>query len=378
MKKNGTRNSRTRWRCKNCGASDTSHRPDITAKHHFTYFHKHVTGIYPMTDCAERMNVSVRTAYRYFKPLWLIEVPNNPDKHRVHDQIFIDGTYTKSGCLLIATNGDNVLCWHWCQQETTHAYTQLLSKLTAPLCVVLDGGRGAQAAIKKLWPNTLIQRCLVHAQRVVRRYTTSRPRTDAGRDIYALALRLTQIDRIEDAREWTLDLHNYGVEYRDFLNEKTLNINNRCGTGKRYEFTHLRVRKAYNCLVNLQRKRHLFTYLTRPDAAMSDEKWASNTNQLEGGINSQLKFIARCHRGRGGERQRKMLEWWLHQQTPLPDDPHKIARQQNWGKDQLAKVQVLTHNEKQANHETGRPALYDDAIPTEYNHSVGIRKGTIG
>ncbi|WP_425277704.1 transposase-like zinc-binding domain-containing protein, partial [Corynebacterium casei] len=82
MKKNGKRNARTRWRCKNttCGISEQTHRPDITAKRHFTYFHNHVTGIYPITECARLMKVSTRTVYRYFEPLWLIEIPNNPDK----------------------------------------------------------------------------------------------------------------------------------------------------------------------------------------------------------------------------------------------------------------------------------------------------------
>lgn len=166
------------------------------------------------------MKVSTRTVYRYFEPLWLIEIPNNPDSQRVHDQIFIDDTYTAAGCLLIASTPDHVLCWHWCKHETTHSYTQLLSKLAAPLCVVLDGGQGAQAAIKKLWPNTLIQRCLIHAQRVVRRYVTSRPRTEAGRKIYNLALELTTIDTDEKAREWAVDLHQYGIDFHDFLNEK--------------------------------------------------------------------------------------------------------------------------------------------------------------
>ena len=38
---------------------------------------------------------------------------------------------------------------------------------------------------------------------------------------------------------------------------------------------------------------------------------------------------------------------------------------------------ILTHNENQADHETGRPALYDNAIDTNYTHSIGIQKGHI-
>ena len=92
----------------------------------------------------------------------------------------------------------------------------------------------------------------------------------------------------------------------------------------------------------------------------------------------RLKRIADAHRGRSGKRQRKMLEWYLHSQTQLPDDPLEIARQCNFGQDQLAKVTDLVPEDlNKADQQTGRPALYDNAIPTDYNHNLGIQKGRI-
>jgi len=62
-------------------------------------------------------------------------------------------------------------------------------------------------------------------------------------------------------------------------------------------------------------------------------------------------------------------------QKQLPDDPLNIARQCNYGQDQLAKVNYLAEEDhNKADQETGRPAFYDNAIPTEYEHSIGIRK----
>ena len=72
-----------------------------------------------------------------------------------------------------------------------------------------------------------------------------------------------------------------------------------------------------------------------------------------------------------------MLDWWLYLKTELPDDPVQIARQSNWGQDQLAKVSTLTHNGNQVDHETERAALYDNAIDTNYTHSIDIQKGHI-
>lgn len=71
-----------------------------------------------------------------------------------------------------------------------------------------------------------------------------------------------------------------------------------------------------------------------------------------------------------------MLAWYLHAKRQLPDDPLEIARQCNFGQDQLAKINDLVpedHNE--ADQETGRPAFYDNATAAEYQHSIGTRKG---
>ncbi|WP_095658954.1 IS1249 family transposase [Corynebacterium glaucum] len=378
-KKNGTTSKgSTRWRCKDCGVSFTRRRTDLTQARDFTAFHAYATGTAPLCDVARQAGVSRWTLNRRFEPFWLIDIPNTPDPDRVYDQIFIDGTHTDAGCLLVAASWDHVIAWHWARSETTHAYTQLLHGIAEPLCVVLDGGQGAYSAIKACWPTTLIQRCLVHAQRVIRRYTTSRPRTDAGKAIYALALKLTKITTLDQAREWTLRLHDFGVVYKGFLNEKTPVPQERRTVNHQWEYTHIRVRKAYNSLLHLSRNNWLFTYLQPPPNALEPNRWTSTTNSLEGGVNAQLKRIADAHRGRSGERQRRMLEWYLHSKTHLPDDPLEIARQCAFGQDQLAKVPDLVPEDRnKADQHTGRPAFYDNAIPTEYQHNIGIRKGPL-
>lgn len=379
MKKNGTTSKgTTRWRCKdpNCGSSTTRTRTDRTQARNFKAFVSYATSTATLSELAGQQRVSRWTLDRRFEPFWLIDIPNDGAPQRVYDQIFIDGTYTAAGCLLVAASRDHVIAWHWTKHETAHAYTQLLRKIAEPLCVVLDGGQGALTAIKACWPNAMIQRCLVHAQRAIRRYTTSRPRTDAGKAIYALALKLTRVTTLDQAREWTLRLHDFGQVFKTFLNEKTPVPKERRTLNNQWEWTHLRVRKAYNSLLHLSRNNWLFTYLQPPPNALDPKRWASTTNSLEGGINAQLKRIADAHRGRSGERQRKMLEWYLHTKKQLPDDPLNIARQCNFGQDQLAKVNDLAEEDhNKADQETGRPAFYDNAIPTEYEHSIGIRKG---
>lgn len=379
MKRNGTTSKgTTRWRCKQCGASSVKRRNDITNAAVFTQFIEHCTTAIPLDDLAKRNGVSRATMKRRFKWCWLVDVPDPTAGHhkRIYDQVFLDGTYTAGGCLIVAATIDHVIAWHWCKHETTRDYQLLLERIEAPLIAVIDGGQGAYSAIKKCWPTTKIQRCLVHAQRVVRRYTTTNPRTDAGRTIYRLALKPTRITTLDEAAAWGVQLHEFSTIYREWMNEKTMIKDPKTGAWTRV-WTHHNVRKAYNSLNHLWRSEMLFVYLNPPAGVLAPERIKSTTNSLEGGINAQLKLLARTHRGRSGERQRRMLDWWLYLKTELPDDPVRIARQSDWGQGQLAKVSTLTQTENQADHETGRPALYDNAIDTDYTHSIGIQKGQI-
>ncbi|MBG8183375.1 IS256 family transposase, partial [Enterococcus faecium] len=175
--------------------------------------------------------------------------------------------------------------------------------------------------------------------------------------IYQLALNLTKITALDEAAAWGAQLHESGTIYRDWMNQKTFTTDP--ATRQRtWSWTHERTRKAYNSLNHLWRNQLLFVYLDPPDGVLDVSRIKSTTNSLEGGINAQLKRIADAHRGRSGERQRKMLEWYLHSKTQLPDDPLKIARQCNYGQDQLAKVNDLVpEDHNKADHETGRPAF---------------------
>ena len=373
MTRNGTTSAgSTRWRCRACGYSTTKTRTDLSQDAHFRWFIDYLTGTRPLHHIAAAHKVSTRTLNRYFHTFWYIQVPVPADRHRVYDQLFIDGTYTAAGCLLVAASRTHVVAWHWARRENTHAYRRLLEQLAPPLMVVIDGGQGAATAIAELWPDTIVQRCLVHAQRNVRRHTTSAPRTDAGRAIYHLALQLTRITTIDQATDWIVNLHDFGRIYRHWLNEKTPPPPGKTGA---WVYTHDRVRKAYNSLLYLQRHNLLFGYLDPPPAAINPHLIAASTNTLEGGINAGIKLHALAHRGQPAEHQRLMCEWWLYLKTEAPDDPLQIARGQQWGKNALAKAQTLTHNENLADHETGRPALYDNAI--EWSNSQGIQKGQI-
>ena len=142
-KRNGTTSKgTTRWRCKACGASVNKSRPDVTKAATFTQFIEHCTTTTSLEAVADRIGVSASTMKRRFSWCWLVDVPD-PTGHtgRIYDQVFIDGTYTASGCLIVAATLDHVIAWHWCKRETTRAYKQLLERIPAPLIAVIDGAK---------------------------------------------------------------------------------------------------------------------------------------------------------------------------------------------------------------------------------------------
>ena len=88
----------------------------------------------------------------------------------------------------------HVLSWYMAKAETTRAWRALLSRIAPPEVVVTDGGSGFASAVAAEWPETRVQRCLFHAFCQVKRHTTSRPRLQAGIELYGLARELMRLD----------------------------------------------------------------------------------------------------------------------------------------------------------------------------------------
>lgn len=378
-KKNGTTSKgNTRWRCTDCGHSfvrttQTTHTNAATMRAFITY----ATTTTTLTSLATSYGCSTKTLQRRFHWCWWIQPPTPVDPHRIYDYILMDATHLAGGCLLIASTKTHIINWAWCHRENSAGYRDLIADIPAPLMVVIDGGQGAQSAVTTCWPTTIIQRCLVHAQRVVRRHTTSRPRTNAGKAIYALALQLTRVHTTDQAADWVLALHDFGQLYNDWLNEKTT-IKNPITGAYQQEYTHRRVRTAYHSLLSLHRRNLLFNFLQPPDQAIDPTDFPSTTNALEGGFNAPVKHLARAHRGMSTPHQRCAVDWWLYLKTQAPGDPIEIARSQRWGQSALTRAQeLITHHDTDTN-DDGAPAAYDTGIDAEYQHSMGIQQGWVG
>ena len=212
-----------------------------------------------------------------------------------------------------------MLGWYLCRYEHARAYNALLSRIAAPLVVVSDGGTGFAKALRKTWPGTRHQRCIFHVFCQVKRYTTSRPKTAAGVELYGLARELLHLENQKEVETWVHHFLDWKEKYRKFLSQMTRDEDGR------YMPTHERLLKAHNSLLKLLREGTMFTYL---DKALLQKtgKIPTTNNPIEGGVNARLRAMLRDHRGLNIERRIKVVFWWCYVHLPEPLSAAEIIK----------------------------------------------------
>lgn len=293
----------------------------------------------------------------------------------VHDQVFLDGTYLAyNWCLLVARSGTTggsgpVVGWQWCTSENAPAYTQLLNTIPAPLVVTTDGNGGALKAIRQCWPDSKIQRCLLHVHRNNARDLTRNPKTTAGRALLGLSKQLLRVTSKEEAAKWATLLAAFHSQYSTYLKERTYAKDDPDGAAARgkkstgWWYTHGRDRKVYRRLSRLYQQGDLFTYLTTTDTPMD-----RTTNPVES-INHQIKQVIKHHPGLSEDHLICAIEWVLHQYTETPATPKEILK--TWRQAGKPARRLIPKKRRQPKH-LG-PKQYDTGLSSE--EGLWARKG---
>ncbi|MDO5331304.1 MAG: IS1249 family transposase [Bacillota bacterium] len=262
-------------------------------------------------DSQKTMPGEGRTFRRNTSQFWDIW-PLPPRVEERRDVLYVDGIYLgRKACVLICCDKEYVLGWYLCRYEHARAYISLLSRIAEPSIVISDGGTGFKKAMKKIWPHAEIQRCVFHVFCQVKRYTTSRPNTAAGVELYALAKDLLHVESASETSKWVDKFLEWMSKYNKFLSQMTYDEN---GNSRP---THERLIKAQRSIMRLLNEGTLFTYL---DDSLVEElgKIPATNNQIEGGVNSRLRAMLRDHRGLSVERRIKAVFWWCYMHSPEP------------------------------------------------------------
>lgn len=302
VKSGKTKAGSQRWFCKNCKTSLT-HKINNESKE-LQIFLDWLFG----KESQSTMSGEGRTFRRKTARFW--DIWTMPPKiAESRDVLFLDGIYlARKACVLICCDEKHVLGWYLCRYEHAGAWIALMKRIAEPRMVVSDGGTGFAKALKKVWPKAKHQRCVFHVFCQVKRYTTSRPNTAAGAELYMLSKNLLKIKSKTESQIWVERFVEWIKRYQDFLSEMTIDEN-----GKKRP-THERLLKAERSLLKLVRENTLFTYL---DEELKNDFLAPSTNnRIEGGINSRLREMLRNHRGLSVERRIKAVYWWCYMHSP--------------------------------------------------------------
>ena len=311
--KNGkTKAGTQRWLCKECSATFTN--PIDNSTKQFVQFQHWLFS----KAVQKEMSGAGKSFRRKISKFWEIW-PMPPKIESPMKVVYVDGIYlSRKACILICCNEENVLGWYLCRYENSRAWEALMQRIAAPAMVVSDGGHGFRKALKRVWPKAKLQRCTFHAFLQVKRYTTGRPKTIAGIEMYMIAKDLLMIKDLGQAANWVTRLINWRIKHKTFLSEMT-----RDEKGKLRPM-HERLLKAERSLARLVRQNTLFTYL---DESLSyGEELPSTNNRIEGGINAQLRTMLRNHRGMSIERCIKAGFWWCYFYSPKPLSASEILK----------------------------------------------------
>ena len=188
--------------------------------------------------------------------------------------------------------GQNIW-WHEVQSELMAHYRYeraiLEEKGWVLKAAVVDGRRG----FFNVFNDIPVQMCQFHQIKIVTRYFTKRPKTEAGEALVALVLTLAWTDEAT----FTAVLADWYAKYHTFMEEMTVSTFSNGKTKSHH--THKGVYSAYHSLErNLP---FLFTYQKYPELDIPN-----TTNSLDGSF-SALKKKLSVHHGLRKDRRFKVI-----------------------------------------------------------------------
>jgi hypothetical protein len=255
-------------------------------------YHAYAAGKQTLAELSERYDRHRETLRRQFEayvPAAATQGIYPTPVALVFDATFFGRGY---GLLVYRASGRNIY-WQEIDSEKIAYIKQGLLHLHAEgwqfSSFTIDGRRGVVQLLESLFPGTPIQLCLYHQKAIVRRYTTTRPKTECGKAIRALMAEMTTLGeaaflgRLQAIKE----------SYRDFLKERN----------EQRQFMHRRLRSALRSLtVNAL---YLYTWKRYTDLAIPN-----TTNSCDGSF-AHWKAKVKIHRGLRKDRRAKMIRFLL-------------------------------------------------------------------
>jgi hypothetical protein len=299
----GKRDGKQRYKCSNCGILYTHSSKLVSKSNRFSWFKLWVSGRQTIRQLQKISSYSERTLKRYFYQ-YLSAAPVFNIKASEKVNLLIDGTYFSNNLCLILYRDNTIKYTQLYRLSDGEWFEEIkedldnLFKLGLQIeSITCDGHKALLKAIKKTSSKVILQRCLVHIQRMCRIWLTIRPKSQAGNDLRLLVNKLHRIRNHEHRDYWLVSLVKWYNQYEEYLKEKSYSQQ----TG-RYWYKHRMVRRSFSVI----RKAlpDMFHYL-------DNERIPKSTNGLESFF-GHLKSHLTVHRGLSREHRKSFIRWYLY------------------------------------------------------------------
>ena len=298
----GKQGGKQRYKCKDCGLLLTRNNPSTSHRNRFVWFREWIIGKQTFSQLSVKSGNSERSLKRYFYA-YLSNYPTWKIRSSEKVNLLIDGTYFNNKVCLVLYRDNNVKATLIYRLTNGEWFDEIMEDLQNLLylgvqieSVTCDGLSNTIKAVRKVSPNTIIQRCTVHIQREVLTWLTRNPKSQAGVELRKIIRRLHLIKNRNDWGYWIVDLIKWYEIHKEYVNEKTYYPQT-----KRYWFTHKSVRRAF---IHIKRALpDMFHYLDNPNIPKS-------TNGLESFFGHLKKNIS-IHRGLSKEHYKNYIKWYL-------------------------------------------------------------------
>ena len=288
MIRNGRKNSKQLYKCKECGKQFLGGR----RRNKVQVITDYVEGKQTLSQLAQRYRISERTIQRDLAGMRFVR-----KIAKVKDvTIQLDTTYwgRNFGLMVIKDALRNKILWHkYVRNETISQYMEGISWLKSNgfriYGAVIDGMRGLAQA---LYPIP-VQMCQFHQILITRRYLTQEPELEASIELLSLVKNITKMDK----ESFVGAFNDWSEKYQNVINERI-----RDKRIKRHTPPYMRpkLRSAY---LSLRRNMNLlWTFYDRPETGLP------NTNNALEGVFSDIKSKVRAHRGISKDNRRKLLD----------------------------------------------------------------------
>jgi hypothetical protein len=230
------------------------------------------------------------------KKYWLEQTPREQSDYSKVRYMVYDATYFhKDGCLLNLMDAKNqkIISHIYVQKESfKDAYpwfVSLKNQGLSPRFITTDGELSIMRAIKQVWPQTRLQRCLYHLQHEGMRWLRSYPKTEAGKVLRTLLSRLSSIRTLAERDEFVYLYQRWKLNYKDYVQSLP-----------RTEVAFKDLKRTMVLINNALPDMFYF---------LEDGNVHATTNALEG-FHSRLKADYQRHRGLSREHKIQYIRWY--------------------------------------------------------------------